>query len=135
MVLIMPVFFFQVIAAQADSPEPELTAWESEDIEQGEEEELPSAPAFSPLRSLELYFIRYYQKKISVNTISRCPFHVSCSNYAYQAIEKYGPYIGICIFIDRTFYRENPGAYFYYPLKENQEGSLKLDDSKYFYAY
>jgi putative component of membrane protein insertase Oxa1/YidC/SpoIIIJ protein YidD len=131
MILFISVFFFLTESLSADNPDPEITAWEYEDLQASGDHILRSRGYVSPLKSFELNLIRFYQKKISVKSISRCPYYISCSHFAYQAIEKYGPYLGVCLFIDRTFYRENPGAYFYYPLKENQEGNLKLDDSFY----
>jgi putative component of membrane protein insertase Oxa1/YidC/SpoIIIJ protein YidD len=133
MIFFIPVFFFLQVPLFANVPDPEITPWEYEDLEATVDHVLSPSPSFSPLKSFELNLIRFYQKKISVKSISRCPFHISCSHFAYHAIEKYGPYLGVCLFIDRTFYRENPGAYFYYPLKENKEGNLKLDDSFYLF--
>ena len=34
--------------------------------------------------------IRFYQKHISVNTIPRCKYLPTCSQYALEAIQKYG---------------------------------------------
>ncbi|MBN2105387.1 membrane protein insertion efficiency factor YidD [bacterium] len=108
----------------------EFSPWEPDDIK-------PIYSSYSvihdikrdPLTILSFNAIKFYQKKISTKSISRCPFYISCSNYAYLAIEKYGLLIGICYFIDRNFYRENIACFYHYELRENKEGILKLDDS------
>lgn len=43
-----------------------------------------------PMRSLTLAAIRFYQRAISPLLGSNCRYYPSCSNYTYQAIEKYG---------------------------------------------
>jgi len=48
-----------------------------------------------------------------------------------MATNKYGLLPGICFFIDRNFYRENIASFYYYELRENNDGILKLDDSFY----
>ena len=75
--------------------------------------------------------IGIYQKKISTQSLSRCPFYISCSNYALLAIKKYGLLIGMAFFVDRNCYRENIACWYYYELRENANGVLKLDDSFY----
>lgn len=37
-----------------------------------------------------LAVIRFYRKRISPNTMASCRFHPTCSEYAYEAIAKYG---------------------------------------------
>ena len=113
----------------------ETAAWESEDLQ----------PIYASFDSTQNYiikpgillahtFIGFYQKKISTQSISRCPFYISCSNYAYLAVRKYGLLPGICFFIDRNFYRENIASFYYYQLRENAYGVLKLDDSFYLFG-
>lgn len=113
----------------------ETAAWESEDL-------LPIYASFDSTQDyitkpgilLAHTFIGFYQKKISTQSISRCPFYISCSNYAYLAVRKYGLLPGICFFIDRNFYRENIASFYYYRLRENRNGILKLDDSLYLFG-
>lgn len=113
----------------------EVSSWEPEDV----------VPIYSMLDTTQEYLIRpsmlltdmlirFYQQKISTQSINRCPFYISCSNYAYQAIKKYGLILGICFFIDRNFYRENIGSYSHYELRETELGVLKLDDSFYLFG-
>jgi hypothetical protein len=40
--------------------------------------------------SIALLFIRFYKKAISPFLPSACRFYPTCSEYTYQAIEKYG---------------------------------------------
>ena len=126
--LITCFFLFGPLSAQDDYIE--ISAWEPEDIT------LPTARSFPQLslgRLIADRMIQFYQKKIGPNSISRCPFHISCSNYAQQAIKKYGLVLGISVFIDRYFYREHPGSFWHYGLKESENGVLKLDDSFFLY--
>jgi hypothetical protein len=110
----------------------ELSSWEIEDIK----------PVYSSFDSTEKFVVKssilcakmligFYQNNISTRSIDRCPFYISCSHYAYIAISKYGLFPGICFFIDRNFYRENITSFYYYELRENDDGILKLDDSFY----
>ena len=91
-----------------------------------------SEQALHPEIAIDL--IRFYQANIGPNSVSRCPFLISCSNFALQAIEKYGFLPGILLFIDRIYYRENPHAAFYYPKRRNNQNYLKLDDSFFLYG-
>lgn len=63
-------------------------------------------------RYLFLKFIRFYQKNFSPDTspfslihpfYGACKFQPTCSEYAYQAIEKYGIFKGIVKAISRIF--------------------------------
>ncbi|MCR4740557.1 MAG: membrane protein insertion efficiency factor YidD [Lachnospiraceae bacterium] len=42
------------------------------------------------MKKFLLYLIRTYQKYISPLKRTKCPYIPSCSEYGYQAIEKYG---------------------------------------------
>ncbi|WP_084213618.1 membrane protein insertion efficiency factor YidD [Thermicanus aegyptius] len=46
------------------------------------------------MRKILLFFIRFYQKVLSPLKPPTCRFYPSCSTYAYQAVEKYGPLKG-----------------------------------------
>ncbi len=46
------------------------------------------------MKRLLLTLIRFYQKHISPGLPSRCRFSPTCSQYALEAIEKYGPWKG-----------------------------------------
>ena len=47
------------------------------------------------MKKLLLILIRFYQKNISpLKSVSSCRFIPTCSEYAYQAIEKYGFFKG-----------------------------------------
>lgn len=81
-----------------------------------------------------LNFISFYQNSLANNSVSRCPFEISCSRLATLAIKKYG-ILGYAIFIDRFFYRENLSAYSLYIKKEIKNGIIKLDDKIYLYPF
>ena len=42
------------------------------------------------MQTIVLALIRFYQRWISIILPSSCRFYPSCSQYTYQAIEKYG---------------------------------------------
>ncbi len=60
--------------------------------------------------SLEKFIIssiKFYQKKISVNTRPRCRFTPTCSSYAITAVERFGAFKGSAMAIFRIL-RCNP---------------------------
>jgi len=46
------------------------------------------------MRHLLLSLIRFYQRRISPALPARCRFQPTCSQYALEAIERYGPWRG-----------------------------------------
>ena len=46
------------------------------------------------MKSVLLWLIRFYQQSISPYFPARCRFHPTCSEYAFQAISKYGAWKG-----------------------------------------
>ena len=46
------------------------------------------------MKRLFLALIRFYQKQISPCFPPRCRYYPTCSAYAFEAIEKYGPLKG-----------------------------------------
>lgn len=91
----------------------------------------PNSELFS---SLGICFVHYYQDKVSTNSINRCPFYLSCSNYTLEAFKLKGAFWGVISFIDRAYFRENFDSYNMYPLKSTKNGILKLDDMYYLYG-
>ena len=66
------------------------------------------------MKKILLSLIRFYQRSISPNRPPCCRFTPTCSNYAYQAITKYGALKGGWLAIRRLL-RCNPfykGDYF-----------------------
>ncbi len=60
-----------------------------------------------------LRLIRFYQRNISPHTNSHCRFIPSCSNYAYEAICRYGAIKGLYLALRRLlrchpFYKGDP---------------------------
>lgn len=86
-------------------------------------------PSSNPLTLAFNELIKYYQKNVSPNSVQRCQFSLSCSNYAKQAMQKYD-FIGFAFFIDRYFFRENESLTMnYFTVRRN--GMRKYDDSFY----
>lgn len=84
------------------------------------------------LVSLSNSVISLYQKDISIQSVSRCPFEISCSHFAKRSISEYG-IIGVAMFVDRYFYRENIESFINYKLIKTKSGILKLDDKLYLF--
>lgn len=59
------------------------------------------------MKKLFLVLIRFYQRAISPYTPAACRFTPTCSQYAYEAITKYGALKGGCLAIRRLL-RCNP---------------------------
>jgi hypothetical protein len=88
----------------------------------------PEVSGFDPLGAIGLPAIRAYQRDMRNKSISRCPFRVSCSHYAIQAMEKHGFLVGLAYLLDRFFFRENEEALQHYPSVIMPDGTMKLDD-------
>ncbi|MBM3283104.1 membrane protein insertion efficiency factor YidD [Candidatus Gottesmanbacteria bacterium] len=61
------------------------------------------------MKSIVLGIIRFYQSVFSHNILSivflrgNCNFQPTCSEYAYQAVEKYGTIKGLLLSLQRIF--------------------------------
>jgi putative membrane protein insertion efficiency factor len=62
------------------------------------------------LKYILLGIIKCYQKYISGLLGPRCKYYPTCSNYSFEAIEKYGALKGILLTVWRVL-RCNPFAY------------------------
>lgn len=60
-----------------------------------------------------LTFIIFYQRFISPLTAPACRFYPSCSEYALQAIKRYGPWRGLWLSLRRILkcHPFHPGGY------------------------
>jgi putative component of membrane protein insertase Oxa1/YidC/SpoIIIJ protein YidD len=127
--LLTAVFLPQLtnLSAQGSVTEPE--AWEPDVLGGGLSGTPAAKPEISMDADLAIQLIRFYQTDINTNSVSRCPFSVSCSNFALQAIGRYGFGTGILFFIDRIYFREHQAAYLYYPNKRNERNQTRLDDT------
>ncbi|MCU0507166.1 MAG: membrane protein insertion efficiency factor YidD [Anaerolineae bacterium] len=65
------------------------------------------------MRRVLMFLIRVYQKTFSLVLPSSCRFYPSCSEYTYQAIEKYGALRGGWMGIRRISrcHPWNPGGF------------------------
>jgi len=61
--------------------------------------------------------IRFFQRYISPVDGQRCSMYPTCSAYALQAVEGYGPLLGSFIFVDRLYHEAD--------LLEHQQPILK----------
>lgn len=74
------------------------------------------------MKKLLLKIIRFYQKRISPNTKPVCKYYPTCSQYGYEAIERFGAFKGSMLAIWR-FLRCNPfskGGYDPVPQKKQK---------------
>ncbi len=71
------------------------------------------------IRFLALGLIRFYQGALSPALPSSCRFYPSCSQYAYEAVEKWGTARGVKLALGR-FLRCRPlGGFGYDPVPES----------------
>jgi len=65
------------------------------------------------IQKLILAFIIFYQRFISPLTAPACRFYPSCSEYALQAIKRYGPWRGLWLSLRRILkcHPFHPGGY------------------------
>lgn len=65
------------------------------------------------IKRLMLRMIRFYKQFISPFLGPRCRFYPSCSQYTYEAIEKYGPFKGSWLGLKRIMkcHPLHPGGY------------------------
>ncbi len=74
------------------------------------------------MKKLFLKLIRFYQTKISPNTPPACKYYPTCSQYGYEAIERFGVLKGSALAIWRIL-RCNPfskGGYDPVPQKKEK---------------
>lgn len=67
----------------------------------------------NPLVRLMLWAILFYRRFVSPLLPPACRFYPSCSQYAYQAIERHGPVKGLALAVKRLLrcHPGNPGGY------------------------
>lgn len=72
------------------------------------------------MRNVLIRMVRYYQKRISPSRPARCRFTPTCSQYAIEALEKYGVFKGLAKAVWRVL-RCNPfGGSGYDPVDKNE---------------
>ena len=54
------------------------------------------------MKKISIFFINFYQKRISPLLGHNCKYNPSCSEYAKQAIKKYGFFKGTLISLQRN---------------------------------
>lgn len=87
------------------------------------------APGFHPVTDVARAAIRFYQTDIGSRSVARCPYAVSCSRFAANAIERDGLLLGLLSFVDRFFFRENAAALQHYGWARTADGQTRLDDT------
>jgi putative membrane protein insertion efficiency factor len=53
------------------------------------------------MKKIALQMVRFYQRRISPHTPPSCIYTPSCSEYTYQAIDKYGFLRGVALGVER----------------------------------
>ena len=77
------------------------------------------------MKKILIRLIRFYKTSISPNTPPKCKYYPTCSQYAIEAIERFGAFKGVCLALWRIL-RCNPfskGGYD--PVPEKPEKSKK----------
>ncbi|HEU4535976.1 MAG TPA: membrane protein insertion efficiency factor YidD [Polyangiaceae bacterium] len=116
-------------AAPARAEPPRDEPWEPEPASAREAPPpAPPAPSYRPLADLALWAIGRYQRDIGPTSIARCRFARSCSRFAARAIDEEGALVGLLLFWDRFFYRENDDAFRQYRWVRTPGGAVRLDD-------
>lgn len=84
------------------------------------------------MKKILLFLIRFYRKNISPNTPPSCRFIPTCSEYAYLAVERFGPAKGSLLAAKRLskchpFHRQKTIEYDPVPKREDPHigGELK----------
>ena len=81
----------------------------------------PATPAATSTRIVSFLFlaaIRFYRACISPVLRSNCRFHPSCSAYAYEAVEKWGPWKGARLAVGRLLRCRPWGKFGFDPVPE-----------------
>jgi hypothetical protein len=83
---------------------------------------------FAPLADLALAAIDHYRVAIGPKSIARCPYLCTCSAFARRAIEVHGFVLGLVLFVDRFFYRENRQLVQHYEPVIGDDGRMRWSD-------
>ncbi len=75
------------------------------------------------MKKLCMKLIKWYQRNISANTAPSCRFEPTCSQYTYQAIERFGVIKGIAMGMWRILRCNpfHPGGYDPVPEKKERK--------------
>jgi hypothetical protein len=127
-VLLLSFFLHSLLFSQ-EKKQSVINAWEPEEELSHFNTYEPSDISFSVLFTHTANtLITYYQTTLSTNSIRRCPYKISCSNFAKEAIKRY--YIfGVHAIVDRYFFRENSEMFAHYKPVQIENGVIKLDDA------
>jgi len=90
----------------------------------------------SEFSAITLFSIKLYQWTFSGQQGDVCNFHPSCSHFSFQAIEKYGPVLGILMASDRIQRCHTFSwiyAYKIYPVVHTPNRGMKLYDPPEYY--
>ena len=68
------------------------------------------------MKSVVLATIRFYQACLSPLLPSSCRYYPSCSAYAYEAVEKWGPWRGVVLALRRVLRCQPLGRHGYDPV-------------------
>jgi hypothetical protein len=123
-------------APRADEVREEQAPWEPDEL-RGSSDPATTAtakteqgkPSFAlgSINAGVLSAIAFYRAEIGPHSVSRCPFVTSCSAFAYDHVQRFGLW-GLLPFVDRFFFRENPGLFAIYPKTMLRDGRLKYSD-------
>lgn len=75
------------------------------------------------MKRLLLWLIRFYQRRISPYTRAHCRYTPTCSQYAAEAIERFGALKGGFLAVKRLLRCHPWGGYGYDPVPEKESPS------------
>ena len=59
------------------------------------------------MKSLAVFFIKFYRRCVSPHFLPRCRFNPTCSTYAKEAVQTHGAFVGVFLALLRIL-RCNP---------------------------
>jgi hypothetical protein len=125
--LLVAVFVPVLVTRAARAAEPADEPWEPA-LATPSPPPAPAPSGFAPVADLALAAIDHYRSAIGPKSIARCPYLCTCSAFARRAIEVHGFVLGLVLFVDRFFYRENRQLVQHYEPVIGDDGRMRWSD-------
>lgn len=88
---------------------------------------------YNPVSLLLSSSLFVYQGVMSQQIFSNCPYELSCSNFAKQALKEFGLFKGVALATDRLTRCNRLSSADFHPIRINKNG--KVDDFPSFYHF